>query len=573
MGDFVIYQADKFDKNAHEGILKTLSAQGSKKPKIIEHDSYQILLCKKTVSQIDNYYENSRDDFCASSGSFYYKGKASTDALEHFFNDFDPDNLSPHGFMGIFTLIIKKNNRLYLITDPMGASRVFHNSTMTLWSSSFLAIAENLPNLTIDPQGVYEYSFQETNYGENTPFHEVKMADSFVIFEFEKNGIKKIPRKPPVSFNISSDKYEDLIDEHAFLLESQMSKIANIHGNKVATALSGGYDSRLMLSLALKSGIKPKVYVYGADSSPDVMVAKQIAKGEKFDLNHINKAKHHKPDPDQYGEIVRDTFYALDGYPNESVFDFGANMETRRERAKRKTLVLNGGGGEIFRNFFYLPEGDYTVENLLDIFYSRYTLDIVTDRFSEYIYRDNLKRKIKKALNLTTDEMTRTQLEYAYPAFRLRYWTSKDNSNNTRLGQFLTPFICYETIMAALKLPLEYKTHGRFQGDLINHINPDLAKYPSDYGYAFNEPVPYFKKFKNNMTIYRPIWLRRNSYAIQHKMRKLQKPETISDRYLGAVLPNGTPHMDHFFNVYQIKDAGLLGRIYTLEYLFKHVGL
>ncbi len=573
MGDFVIYQTKKVDEKGQQALLDTLAAQGSKNPKIIKDDSYNILLFEKNTAPIENHFQNRQGDFCASSGCFFYKGKHGKKALKAFLDDFDPDSYSPFGFMGVFTLIVKKGSRLFMVTDPMGASRVFHNVTMTLWSSSFLTVGENTPGLTPNPQGIYEYAFQETNYGEDTPFHEIKMADSFSFYEFEPLGIRKLPKNLPVSFDVTYQPYHDLIDEHAVLLQDQMKNVVSSYGPKIATALSGGYDSRLMLSLALKCGVKPKVYVYGSDTSADVTVAKKIAAGEKFKLNHINKAKHSKPDPDHYAEIVKNTFYALDGYPNEGIFDFGANVETRRERSKRGTLVLNGGGGEIYRNFFYLPDGNYTVDNLLDIFYSRFTLDITTDRFSEYIYRDNLKRKIKKALCLNSDEMSRTQMEYAYPAFRLRYWTSKDNSNNNRIGSFLTPFICYETIQAALKIPLEYKTHGRFQGDLINHIHPHLAAYKSDYGYPFNEPVPYFKKLKNNMTIYRPIWLRRNSYAIQHKMRKLQKPETIGDKYLPKILPVGTPHMAQFFNMSEIKDAAMGGRILTLEYLFKHLGV
>lgn len=571
MGDFVIYQTNRMDKKGHQTLLETLAAQGSENPRVIKDDSYNILLFEKNAAPVVNHFKNRLGDFCASSGCFFYQGKNGKKALKAFLDDFDPDNYSPLGFMGVFTLIIKKFGRLFLVTDPMGASRVFHNVTKTIWSSSFLAVAKNTTGLTPDPQGIYEYAFQETNYGESTPFHEIRMADSFSTFEFEAHGIKNISKGLSVKFDLTSRSYDDLIDEHASLLQAQMKNVISSYGPKIATALSGGYDSRLMLSLAMNENITPNVYVYGSDASPDVSVAKQIATAEAFDINHINKAKFPKPDPDKYAEIVRDNFYALDGYPNEGIFDFGANMQTRRERAQNDTLILNGGGGEIYRNFFYLPDGEYSVDQLLDIFYRRYSTGLCTDRFEEFIYRDNLRRKIMRALDLNDEKMTRTQLEYAYPGFRLRYWTSKDNSNNNRIGSFLTPFICYETIIAALKMPLEFKTHGRFQGDLITRIHPKLASYVSDYGYPFDEPLPFLKKIKNNMTIYRPIWLRRNSYAIQQRLKKLDLPETLSDRYLSEVLPSGNSYMAQFFNLSEIKDAALLGRVLTLEYLFKHI--
>ena len=121
-------------------------------------------------------------------------------------------------------------------------------------------------------------------------------------------------------------------------------------------------------------------------------------------------------------------------------------------------------------------------------------------------------------------------------------------------------------------MPLKFKTHGKFQGDLINRVNPAMAAYHSDYGYSFNEPVPLKTKIKNNMTIYRPILLRRYSYALQHKMRDLSLPETLSAEYLTPILPD-TPFMNRYFKIDKIKDAAFLGRVLTLEYLFKHLSL
>ena len=571
MGDFVIYKRDKLDEKGRDAIIETLAAQSSKNPRLIRADSHNILVYEKVISPVINFTESDNGDFCASSGCFFYRGANGRTALNQILHDFDPDNYSPKSFLGVFTLIIKKSGRLFVLSDPLGASRMFHNRDKSIWSSSFLALAENIDGLSINAQGVYEYCFQETTYGETTPFNEIKMANSLKFFELTENGVIEHDQKASINFETSTASYDDLIEEHSALLQNQMQSVVSSYGPKIATALSGGYDSRLMLSLARNTGITPNVYVYGADGSPDVTVAKEIAKGQEFNINHINKANHPKPNTEIYADIVKDTFYALDGFPNEGIFDFGVNMITRRERAQKGTLILNGGGGEIYRNFFYLPDRRYSFSELLDVFYSRYTKDFCTAEFDEREYRNNLKTKIKLAIGITDERMTRPELEYVYPGFRLRYWTAKDNSNNNRIGSFLTPFICYETIQATLKVPLKYKTHGKFQGDLINHVNPKLAAYLSDYGYRFNEPVPLGKKLKNNMTIYRPAWLRKHSYAIQHKMAKLALPPAMQDNYINSVLPGTPDYISRYFNISEIRDAALLGRALTLEYLFRHL--
>lgn len=577
MGDFIVYRQNKIDKAAHNAMLETLSAQGSKNPTILQDDSYSIILYDKTIAPIANFTHHNNGDFCGSSGSFFYKGQNGKAALDLFLADFNPDHYSPYGFMGVFTLIVKKQTRLFIISDPMGASRIFHNHNQTIWSSSFLALAENVPSLSLNKHALYEYCFQETNYGADTIFNEISAADSLCYFQLNENSTTAHLKNIIMDFNPSDAPYEDQVSEHSHLLQNQMQSLVSSYGQKespkIATALSGGYDSRLLLALAQNAGAATNVYVYGSEVSPDVKIAKTIASAEGFSLNHVDKAKHPKPSPLEYPSIVKDNFYSLDGYPNEGIFDFGANMATRRERAQNSTLLLNGGGGEIYRNFFYMPEGKYSISDLLNIFYSRYAKDYCTDKFIENDYREILRHKIKTALNLDNDLLNRSQLEYAYPAFRLRYWTSKDNSNSTRLGSYLTPFICYETIQGALKIPLKYKNHGKFQGDVINKVSPRLASYPSDYGYRFNQEVPFKVKLKNYLTFYRPPILRRYSYALQQKFATLQLPAPLSQDYLSTVLPDGTPYMNDYFKMDKIKDAALLGRILTLEYLFKHLKL
>ena len=124
-----------------------------------------------------------------------------------------------------------------------------------------------------------------------------------------------------------------------------------------------------------------------------------------------------------------------------------------------------------------------------------------------------------------------------------------------------------------MQILLSFKTHGKFQGDLIHKISPAPASYYSDYGYTFNEPVPLKSKIKNNLTIYRPVWLRKNSYAIQHKLATRNIPDTLNDEYMKTIFPDGVSIMDKYFKIDEIKDAGLLGRVMTLEYMFQKIAL
>lgn len=568
MGDFILYHKDRLPEGRIKAAADVLAVQGSENPIVATHDSYIIHFFPKQLSPMQNFAKDDQGNFCGSSGTFVYKGEMGKKALGSLLSDFAPDRYRPEDFNGIFTVILKKDDRLYLLTDPMGGNRVYQNDGLSFWSSSFLATATASVHLSPNKQAIYEYAFQETTYGEDTVFKEVSSLDSLKYFEFLADGPIGYDKKLTFDFQPSGASCEDLVQETVPMLRDLVRPIADVFGDKIRTALSGGYDSRLMLALLKDSGSRPHVYVYGPDNSPDVTVARTIAKGEDFPLEHINKATYPTPTAETYPDIIRDNFHALDGLPGESIFDFGANMDTRRKRANHGHMIFNGGGGEIFRNFFYLSDGCFTITDLINSFYSRYTKTVCQQEFKEQNYRDGLHDKIKTALEVSSDKLTRGQVEYAYPAFRLRYWTCRDNGNNTRLGSYLTPFVSYQMIKKALTIPLTYKNHGRFQADLIKEISPELAAYQSDYGYAFDEQVPGKIRFKNRLTYYRPTMLRRYSYAIQQRMRHLNLPDTLK-----PIVGKDTPYMSRYFKVDEIKDAALLGRVHTLEYLFRHFNL
>lgn len=565
MGDFILYHKDNLPADKVKAAISCLAAQGSEKAVVAKHGSFVIRFFPRQLSPVKNFITGGNGDFCGSSGTLVYQGKMGEEALKTLLDDFTPDHYQPEDYSGLFTVILKKNNRLFLLTDPLGGNRVYQNEGPDFWSSSFLATACTATRLTPNRQAIYEYAFQETTYGTDTVFQEVTCLDSLKIFEFSRNRLVARNKNLTFAFQPSAAPQADLVQETRQLLRTMMAPVSQRFGNRIRTALSGGYDSRLMLALLKDSGRTPHVYVYGPDDSPDVTVARTIAKGENFALEHINKAAWPVPPAEDYPGIVQDNFYALDGLPGETIFDFGANMGTRRKRAANGHMVFNGGGGEIFRNFFYLPDRVFTITDLINSFYSRYTTAFCSQEFDEQEYRDRLHHKIKTALEVSSDQLTRTELEYAYPAFRLRYWTSRDNNNNTRIGPYLTPFVSYQIIRKALTIPLKYKNHGNFQAELITAISPDLAAYPSDYGHAFDAPVSAKIRFKNYLTYYRPTLLRRYSYAIQHRIHGLGLPGTLE-----SIFRDGTPHMARYFNIGRIGDAALLGRVYNLEYLFNH---
>ena len=118
----------------------------------------------------------------------------------------------------------------------------------------------------------------------------------------------------------------------------------------------------------------------------------------------------------------------------------------------------DGSDGEIFRNFFYLPNRSFSAREIVWSLYDGFDLAWCGDAFNEGVYVSNKARKLRQAVEAGSDRFTRGEVEALYPFYRCRYWMGRNNSVNNKLGTSLTPFIGANVVPAVLALPVKYKT-------------------------------------------------------------------------------------------------------------------
>ncbi|WP_321389585.1 hypothetical protein [Emcibacter sp.] len=571
MGAFLIIAENELADACKQAALTVMSRAGFTKPQVLTCADKSIYLYDKLVAPTPNLYEAGNGDFCFSVGTLFFDGSYGVDASEKLLKTFSPARIDPTLFDGSFAAVIARGGKLYIFGDPLGTYRLFHSDDHKVWGTSFLAAASTLPVLKPNPQAIYEYVFQGATYGNDTPFHEVKMANSHALYEWDKG---QTPNRRSRYFNMFlrpiDGSQDELVDYCLEALQNQFQQVVSQFGNNIDTALSGGYDSRLMLALLRKAGSQPKIHVYGADNDPDVVVAKTIAKGENLHLVHKNKAISTPPAPEEYPALLAKNFFVMDGIPNEGIFDNGLNLETRRERVQGGALALNGGGGEIYRDFFHLPDQPLTIHDMIRTFYSQYDPASTTEEFTERLYRERLALKIRQSLDKGHDQLNRIEAESIYPLFRLRYWMGKNNSLNNRFGPALTPFTRYSVLQTAMPVPLRFKYYGNFEAAMIRKLDLVLAGYLTDYGYSLSAPAPLGARIAGWMDIRKPIALRQHIFAFKNKFRKLQKPFYLNEEYVDGLLDPDCPRMSRFFRLDKITSAEQFNRLYSLEYLMKY---
>jgi asparagine synthase (glutamine-hydrolysing) len=506
-------------------------------------------------------------DFILSTGFFCFRGDSGSGALRNFYNDFDASEPSSKETIGHFVVVVKKNHTIFCLTDQLSTCKIYRDVSSVVFSTSFLLIAGLIGGLSIDRQGCYEYAWNGVTSGERTFLDQVCTVplNHVLVIRGEVTSFRPTDLSLRTS-EAAGFSVDELVEFQLNGIRSVISSYANLFGDRVNLSMSGGYDSRLLLALLLEAGVRPNVFTYGAAADPEVRVVEAIAAGEGLPLKKIDKNEDEPPD-DQFYDIVCENLRLFDGWKAYgSIFDNGVDALDRAERVKMDHVKINGSGGEIYRNFFYLLNSVYSTKEVVWSFYAGYSPSWCTSYFDVDEYEQIIAENISSAIGANQNNLERAEVEMIYPLFRTRFWTARDVSLNLGFGPALFPFMEPRAVAGTFDIPIKWKSHGRFEGRMIRRINPRLAGYPSSYGYSFASDPSLPVIMKDLTTYLRPPYLRKFSYRLQHFYGK-RYSWPIEKESLSRVIDISFPFMRPFFHVEKINDADVLGRVATMEFI------
>jgi asparagine synthase (glutamine-hydrolysing) len=512
------------------------------------------------------------DDFVAIAGTLFYRGEAGEQAMKLLLADYAPPFDRWSDMLGHFAALIYKRGKLYVMTDWSASFHVYQSADKSVVSTSFLSTARSLDKLTFNTQAVYEFVFAETPMGDDTVFAEISRPSR--TQELELGGEVRVHTSPrAITVDPSPESEDHLLERIASALRQAFAIPAKHYADNIQCPLSGGFDSRLVLSLLWDQGVKPSVYVYGGKNDEDVVVAKHIAAKEGFDLEVFEKGAFRQIEPDQFPEIAEMNFHEMDGTPiTGGMFDAGGNSHARHNRARGGALAVSGAAGEIFRNYFYLADRPFASRAVVDAFYAMFDPADCTSEFDEGSYLERLDRKLQVALGVGQEKMSRLEVERAYPLFRCPAGFGREISMVGRFGAYFVPFCEHALTSQAANIPVRLRTHGLFQSRLLAHINRRVAAYPSAYGHAFTEMPSARHRLSEAVSLYRPPWLRRYSFRIKRRIEREREslPRLLTPPFLGKVIDLSFPAMSKFFNMNRLSDPRQYASVATLEYLANH---
>ena len=470
------------------------------------------------------------DGFVACVGTLFYRGASGRAALEAFWHGFeDLRSASAEDLSGEYQVVINKAGQVWSFGDALGMIKLYEVPQAGVLSSSWLACAQLGEGSTLDPVGTLDYLFSGANHGTRTPIAEVNIVDPAMVLNLTagtRNNVFGAAFWQPEDYFSNQTRALDLISQRLVTMAGAYARGFHDH---VKSALSGGFDSRLILAALLAAGERPRLHVYGSPDNEDVLVAQTIDHDMQLDLRAIDKraldreiASGEKPD-------LASNLAFFDGLPSDGILDDGSDRATRQNQSRDGSLALNGGGGEVLRNFFYLSDRRFSAADIVKVFYSGFDPAAVRNASALRAFKDYLASTIEAAVG-ATGLLSRQHVELIYPLIRGRYWTSRNNSMAARCGHFLTPFLDPQIVKASVRLPMSWKDYGRFEAKLIGQINPALAQYQMAYGFSPEQGPPASYRLKMWLQHQRPPWVRAGTASLKRRIKALQAELRGSNR-------------------------------------------
>lgn len=457
--------------------------------------------------------------FIAQVGTLFYDGHGGEEALRRLWRDFrNPRSIVSDRLFGSFLVALAKEGELWLLNDRVGMIRLYTIPALGAMCTSWLACADTIDSLQLDEFGAQEYILLGANHGDRTPVAGIGISDPSLALELIGHRSVAVTTLDDWIGNEAPTTLEAAVETCAEILHDRISVVGRALDNKVRSALSGGFDSRLLVAASLSAGIRPDLFVYGAAGDEDVRVAKAAAAAVDLPLRHVDKSLHTAAPPPADLVELRAILAFFDGIPPDGLEISGIDRLTRIAQSADGHVALNGGGGEIMRNFFYLPDGRFTAGQIEQVFYRPYVTAVFNSREQCEAFRFGMETSIARLVG--PGRLDRQIVELIYPLFRNRYWAGRNNSLAARLGDFLTPLLDPALIILCARLPLAWKNDGLLQSHCIARLSPPLGRVPLGYGFAPLDGPGRRLRLKAWLERHRPVLLRGYSASLKQLLSR-----------------------------------------------------
>lgn len=507
-------------------------------------------------------------------GPIWYHGKFGKAALVLALDDITTaGEIDETAVRGNFALVVHTPAHCLLLNDPLGFVRIYTSPDRCFYSSSWLATCAYAGGVVLDDAAAVEYVLIEAPHSTATLARGITTLPLGMAFDLLHRRPVRRRVLDLLAVTAIPASFDEAAEEIRAYLLTVFAEIAAAFPACTRTALSGGFDSRLIVAGLLACGNRPDLFVYGTPGSSDVAVAQAVAKAAGLAIRAIDKAELSRDvSPPSLDNLVASALF-FDGLPNDGILNAEVDSATRLEQTAGGCIALNGGGGEVFRNFFHLPDRMLRTRDLVQAFYRGFDPRVLRKTGALTEFRERLATSMERTLGIDAESrgrpLTRAGVELLYPLFRCHHWMAVNNSIGVRHGYYSTPLVDLNTVGFTWRLPLRWKGAGLLESRLVTQLCPEVAAQHSSHGFRFIDGPDWRARNREWLTRARPIVLRPLINAAGRRVRGARAHSATVAQYR-TLLP-GEWRLDPILDLNRLPSDTAFARALAVEVAWREL--
>jgi len=358
-------------------------------------------------------------------------------------------------YAGQYVMIYKSKEYFILLNDACGQKEIYYNSDFTAFGTQPKILNEVIKLIPYQDSSAKNFFESKTFLkkclfvGETTHAVNVKhLLPNHYISIVEKKVRRFFPTIPIITMSI-----DEAAKKASKLIKGYLKAMA--HRDKIAMAVTGGYDSRVLYLASLDIDCKYFVYKHSnmMDNHYDIVIPKKLTQlfGKQFSVI---------PDVPS-NELQYESNY-------EKSLDFPRYL-TQPSKQFKNHIYINGNNSEIARNYYGYHKQLKPSE--LAFLYGHPEIPFVIKEYKSWM--DNSQDLFKK--------LGYHFLDMFYWEERMGIWAAKARTESNTLGKtVVTPFNSRELLVTLLSTKRIYRDseNNKLYNRLLDYLNPQASNIP-----------------------------------------------------------------------------------------------
>jgi len=516
-----------------ESVLNIFQQKGFTAPEKFQAGEFHILLYPKILASGVNYVIEG-DKTLFTIGTLIYKGLDFSRSQKTLLDDIKGGSLNQNMLIGNFLVLYKEKDQLFFFTDRSGIQNLFIRSDQNVITTSFLAcVFSSFSPMKVNRIAATELLATGSLIGPETIFNEINRFE--VDHPENIKGLNFIPSKvypPPDDYARS---YSECVDDQIKKLDAYFDSIKDFANKEGAdSGITGGHDSRLIMTLALKHFENISFNTHWRNKKNiEFDSAIELCNKAGVKLKLVKTKDIEEMSREELEQNFENAFLFYDGLIRMHSFwtEEYNTVNYRKKILGNNKLGLSGIGGEQYRNEERMNRKSWNLKDTIKYkvilgscgnCLSKEGIDVL----AEYIYK-----KIKIKLNLTRDKISHRDFKrYLNEIFIPARLGVRNNAEN-QLSFFISPFADYYLSRQVYSIVNRLGPSLAFEEEMIKRINPSIASVPSDHGFDFHKGEPLFNKIKSFILDFIPVSFLHKYYSNKIEARNsTEKYENILNK-------------------------------------------